>query len=177
MGSTRAVSSWLLLLTSIPTALSGKHRTPKDLCQSNKLKKTFSIQFVSWQEKEMKRMCKFFIQVSYLKLIAFKIALVGGKVPFKSFHTVKVNLKKIKGSWETGKYKDLDAYCHVRIYKSWNLAIWYIVIKYQLWEWCQSQEKYSCTNGKENGILKYKLEQRALTQFPRLTASYDYNCQ
>lgn len=60
----------------------------------------------------------FFIQVSYLKLIAFKIALAGRKVPFKSFHTVKVNLKKMKGSWETGKYKDLDAYCHVCIYKS-----------------------------------------------------------
>lgn len=68
-------------------------------------------------------MQKFFIQVSYFKLIAFKIALSGGKVPFKAFHTVKVKLKKIKGSWETGKYKDLDAYCHVLIYTSLNLAI------------------------------------------------------
>lgn len=157
MGSTKAVSNWLLLLTSILTALSGKHLTPKDLCQSNKLKTTYSVQFTSWQKKEMKRMCKFFIPGSYFKLIVFKIALSGGNVPVKSFHTVKVKVKKIKGSWETGKYKDLDAYCHVLIYKSWNLAIWYILIKYQLWEWCQSQEKNACPNGKENGLLKYKL--------------------
>lgn len=151
------MSSWLLLLISILRALSGKHLTHKGLCLSNKLKMTSSGQFISWQEKDMKRMWQSFIPGSYFKFIAFKIVLSGGNIPVQSFHTVKVNVKKIKGSWETGKYK-IWMLTVTYSFKSWNLAIWYILRKYQLWEGCQSQEKDSCPkNGKENGVLKYKL--------------------
>lgn len=69
----------------------------------------------------------------------------------------------------------MDAYCHIPIFKSLSLAIWYIPMKYQLWEWRQLPKKKNHVQMLrklvyQNTNIFLKL---VLIQFPLLSASHD----
>lgn len=68
------------------------HLTPKGSCQSSKTKRDiFNTAYVFRGEKKKS---KSVIRVSYFKLMAFKIALSGGKVPLNPSSQSRLILKK-----------------------------------------------------------------------------------